>query len=152
MDLLTLKKAMAYAEKLVEQTGGDVTELQEDLEALVKGVDEENLDKDTAFSLLLNAFRQHKWQNEADAPVCESGEKSLTNTASYPFNNSQQTVALATNQKNTKYAVIAQIKSAVGNPGEVVVFDKQINGFKLAFTGSASSAVVEYIVIGGIIA
>jgi len=152
MDLLTLKKAMAYADQLLSGITGDVTELQEDLEALAKGVDDENLDKDIAFSILLNAFRQHKWQNEADAPVCENGEKSLTNTASYPFNNSQQTVALATNQKNTKYAVIAQIKTAVGNPGEVVVSDKQVNGFKLAYTGSASSAVVEYIVIGGIIA
>ena len=54
-------------------------------------------------------------------------------------------------QKNVKYAIVADIKSANGNPGEVVASDKQVNGFKLAFTGSAKSAVVEYIVIGGII-
>ena len=36
--------------------------------------------------------------------------------------------------------------------GEAVATDKQVNGFKLAYTGSAKSAVVEYIVIGGIIA
>lgn len=142
MDLLTLKKAMAYAERVAGE-GSDQAEA--DL-ALV------DLDKDIAFSLLLNALRQHRWQNEEEAPVCEYGTKTLNNSAAYPFNNSQQTVALAKTQKNTKYAIVAQIKSASGNPGEVVASDKQVNGFKLAYTGSASSAVVEYIVIGGIIA
>jgi hypothetical protein len=152
MDLLTLKKAMAYAEQLVEETGGDVRELSEDLAKLAEGVDAGSIDKDVAFSLLLNAFRQHVWDSEENGPVCEIGEKALTNTEAYPFNNSQQTVALATAQKNTKYAVIARIKSAVGNAGDVVVSDRQVNGVKLAYTGSATSAVVEYIVIGGIIA
>lgn len=152
MDLLTLKKAMAYADQLLSGITGDVTELQEDLEALAKGIDEENIDKDTAMQLLTNAFRQHQWKNEDDALVCETGTVTLTNSNAFPFNNSQQTVALAKTQKNTKYAIVAQIKSAVGNPGEVVASDKQVNGFKLAYTGSGSSAVVEYIVIGGIIA
>ena len=142
MDLLTLKKAMKYAD---EKSGEGSAQVEADL-ALV------SLDKDTAVELLLNALRQHIWQNEDDALICEEGTVTLTNTGAYPFNNSQQTVALVKTQKNTKYAVIAQIRSANGNPGEAVATDKQVNGFKLAYTGSAKSAVVEYIVIGGIIA
>ena len=141
MDLLTLKKAMKYAD---EKSGESSEQVEADL-ALV------SLDKDTAVELLINALRQHIWQNEEDALICEEGTVTLTNTGAYPFNNSQQTVALVKNQKNTKYAVIVQIRSANGNPGEAVVSEKQVNGFKLAYTGSASSAVVEYIVIGGII-
>ena len=141
MDLLTLKKAMKYAD---EKSGEGTQQVEAEL-ALV------DLDKDTAVALLINAIRQHEWQNEADALICEQGTVTLINTGAFPFNNSQQTVALVKTQKNVKYAIIADIKSANGNPGEVVASDKQVNGFKLAFTGSAKSAVVEYIVIGGII-
>ena len=141
MDLLTLKKAMKYAD---EKSGEGSEQVEADL-ALV------SLDKDTAVTLLINALRQHEWQNEEDALICEQGTVTLTNTGAFPFNNSQQTIALVKTQKNVKYAVIAEVKSANGNPGEAVVSDKQVNGFKLAFTGSAKSAVVEYIVIGGII-
>ena len=145
MDMLTLKLAL----KLAENSGAQA---EADVQALAAAVAAEDVDKDTAFELLLNAFRQHVWQNEDDAPVCEYGTATMTNTGKYPFNNSQVTVPLVNTQKNIKYAVVAEITSATGNPGEVVVSGKQTNGFKLAFTGSGSSAVVEYIVIGGIIA
>lgn len=141
MDMLTLKLALKAAQ-----------DAEAEIEELAEAVAAEDVDKDTAFELLLNSFRQHKWQNEEEAPVCEYGTATLTNTDKYPFNNSQVTVPLVNTQKNIKYAVVAEITSANGNGGEVVVSGKQTNGFKLAFTGSASSAVVEYIVIGGIIA
>ena len=145
MDILTL----TLARKAAKEAGADADAHVAELAAQIS---EEDLDKDTAFELLLNAFRQHKWKNEDEAPICEEGSVTLTNTGKYPFNNSVQTVALAKTQKNIKYAVITEIASANGNPGEAVVSDKQVNGFKLAYTGSASSVVVKYIVIGGIIA
>lgn len=138
MDILTLKLALMMGAGLEP--------------SFIEKVEAADLDEATAIELLLNAFRQHVWQNEEDAPICEYGTVTLTNTGKYPFNNSQVTVPLVNTQKNIKYAVVAEITSATGNPGEVVVSGKQTNGFKLAFTGSASSAVVEYIVIGGIIA
>ena len=144
MDMLTLKLAKKYAESLISGESQDIEALEAELATI-------DLDGDTAVELLINAFRQHVWKNESEAPVCEEGSVTLTNTGKYPFNNSVQTVALANTQKNTKYAVIPEIVSANGNPGEAVVSDKQVNGFKLAYTGSASSAVVKYIVIGGII-
>ena len=144
MDMLTLALAKKYAESLAYGDQQALEEVKAELEAV-------DLDGDTAVALLINAFRQHVWQNESEAPVCEEGSVTLTNTGKYPFNNSVQTVALMNTQKNIKYAVIPEIVSATGNPGEAVVSDKQVNGFKLAYTGSASSAVVKYIVIGGII-
>jgi len=152
MDLLTLKKAMRYAEELVQQMGGDVTELAEDLKDLADKLSIEDLDSDTAVTILINALRQHQWQNEADALVCEEGQVTLTNTQKFPFNDSLKSVALVNTQKNTKYAVIPELISANGNAGEVTASEKQVNGFKLAFSGSATTATVKYIVIGGIIA
>ena len=77
-----------------------------------------------------------------------TGTKVLTNTEEFPFNNSESSVSITT-QANAKYVVLTEIVSAVGNPGEIVVSDKLNNGFKLAFTGSASSVTVKYTVIGG---
>ena len=104
----------------------------------------ELFDRKISFGLLLDYVRQHEIE-------AQYGTVTLTNTLAFPFNNSQQTVSLATYMPDTHYAVITQIMSAVGNPGEAEVFDKLTNGFKIKTTGSAKSAVVDYIVIGGLL-
>ena len=143
MDMITYALAKKYAKELLDQAEGDVDGLKSDLEIV-------DLDGDTASALIINALRQHIWQNEEDAPICEYGSVNLTNTGTFPFNNSQQTVALVKTQKNTKYAVIPEDPTK-GDVGDIVVSDKQVNGFKIEFTGSAKSTTVKYIVIGGII-
>lgn len=157
MDVLTLASAKKYAKALVEAMGGDVEELERAIEAIEDNVGDltddvsiVNLDGDLASELLINALRQHIWQNESEKLICEEGSVTLTNTGSFPFNNSQQTVALVKTQKNTKYAVIPE-DPVLGNVGDIVVSGKQTNGFKIEFTGSAKTATVKYIVIGGII-
>lgn len=84
-------------------------------------------------------------------PATERGTVSLTNTLAFPFNNSVKSVSLAVNQKDTNYIVVAEITSASGNPGEIVITDKLTNGFKIQYTGSAKSATVKYAIIGGVI-
>jgi hypothetical protein len=74
----------------------------------------------------------------------------LKNTKLYPFNNSQQTVALETSGDNTDYTVQMEVVSSTGEIGDIVISGKAINGFKIAFTGSASSAVVRYYVRDGL--
>ena len=143
VDMITYALAKKYAKELLDQAEGDVDGLKSDLEIV-------DLDGDTASALIINALRQHIWQNEEDAPICEYGSVNLTNTGTFPFNNSQQTVALVKTQKNTKYAVIPEDPTK-GDVGDIVVSDKQVNGFKIEFTGSAKSTTVKYIVIGGII-
>lgn len=101
-----------------------------------------DFDRKISFGLLLNYVRQHEITGE-------HGSVTLTNTSAFPFNNSKKTVSLANSLTNTNYAVFAQATSSDGNAGEVEVSDRLVNGFKLSYTGSAKSAVVDYIVIGG---
>ena len=127
MDLLTLAMAKKTA-------AGDAAQALED----AKDYSDDNLE--TA-----------KGYTDSEVPVSESGQTTLTNTKKFPFNDSQKSVALAKTQADINYTVTPEIVSAVGNPGEIVVSDKQVNGFKLAHTGSATSVVVKYIVIGGVV-
>ena len=76
--------------------------------------------------------------------------KTLTNSQTYPFNNSKTTVALPALRNNNGYYVIVEVVSATGGAvGEFIVSDKLLNGFKLEYTGSASSVSVRCMVIGG---
>lgn len=161
MDIVTLLKAQKYAKALVDALEINAEELEEglkdlgDLKELVDGIDDDllivNEDGDVASKLIINALRQHIWQNEEDALICEEGTKTLTNTKKFPFNDSKASVSLGKTQKNTKYVIIAEVSTVAGNIGDINVSDKLTNGFKLAFTGGAKSVTVKYYVIGGII-
>jgi hypothetical protein len=80
----------------------------------------------------------------------EVGTITLTNSLSFPFNNSIKTVSLATKRKTLNYDVDVWVIEHNGLPGDVVVSDKQLNGFKVAFEGSAKSVTIGYKVRGGI--
>lgn len=123
-------------------------------------VDALRTDYSTTSALLMNAIRQEKWTREAsDATftkdiaglkLMEKGTVTLTNSDFNPFNNSLKSVSLKTARASKDYVVtILSAKSTTGNIGEVVVSDRLVNGFKLAFTGSAASVTVEYMVTGG---
>lgn len=74
----------------------------------------------------------------------------LTNTQSYPFNNSQTTVQLGTTRSTKNYTVLAEIESTTGGAvGNVEYSDKLLNGFKVAYTGSATSVTLKLYVQGG---
>ena len=111
-----------------------------------------------ALGLHSNALMQHMDEIKKNAALAEvvdklhtveTGTVTLANSAKYPFNNSQQTVALAAQRNTPAYVVITEVKSFVGNVGEIVVTDILANGFKIAFTGSAKSVTVEYKILGG---
>lgn len=74
----------------------------------------------------------------------------LTNTKEYPFNNSKQTLALATPRGTLDYTVTTEVETTdTGGIGEVKVTDKQLNGFKVEFTGTAKSVSIKCYVQGG---
>lgn len=81
--------------------------------------------------------------------IGEVGTVTLNNSETFPFNNSMVAVSLAKPRTTQNYIVIVDVLAAVGNVGEIVITDKLINGFKIGFTGSASSVTVKYKVIGG---
>ena len=76
----------------------------------------------------------------------------LTNTAAYPFNSSTATVAFPTGKtrNTTDYIINAEVTASVGDVGNIVISDKMVNGFKVAYTGSATSATIKLYVQGGL--
>ncbi len=83
--------------------------------------------------------------------ITETGTVTLQNTARYPFNNSLISVSMTV--RNTKdYTVEAEVSyKSGGGVGEIVVSDKTLNGFKLAFTGSAKTVSVTVKIRGGML-
>lgn len=74
----------------------------------------------------------------------------LTNSQAYPFNNSQKTVTLSALRNTDNYYVVPEtLEKTGGFVGDYEISDKLLNGFKIAFTGSASTVKVRCHVIGG---
>ncbi|WP_455619651.1 hypothetical protein [Eisenbergiella sp.] len=85
----------------------------------------------------------------AEQVATEEKTVTLTNSQSYPFNSSTQTIALAKARNFTDYTVEAEVLSHSGNVGEVKIFDRLLNGFKVAYDGSAKSATIKLRIKGG---
>lgn len=79
----------------------------------------------------------------------EIGQVVLTNSEVFPFNNSIKTIALLKSRDTLDYRVTTEVISADGNVGEIKITDKQLNGFKISFTGSAKNVTIKYYVQGG---
>jgi len=90
-------------------------------------------------------------RNTADGLVGEKIQVTLTNTQLYPHNNSTKSVQLSASRNNKDYTIEAETVSVSGGAvGNIEYSDKLLNGFKVAFTGSASSVVLNLYVRGGI--
>ena len=107
------------------------------------------VDAHVAIGLLVNALRQTTWRVDELEDLLrkhrtvEVGTITLTNTLKYPFNNSEQTIALVTPQDNGDYIVDVNVTAQVGGVEEVIVSSKLTNGFKMAFLGGGSSCTVK---------
>lgn len=81
------------------------------------------------------------------------GEKvtvTLTNSQVYPFNNSVKTIQLKTPRNYKTYLITAEVTSVSGGAvGDIEFTDKLLNGFKVAYTGSAKSVTMDLYVRGG---
>lgn len=75
----------------------------------------------------------------------------LSSTQDYPFNNSKQAVQLSKSRNTADYTVETEVDSYTGGGvGDLEISDKLLNGFKLAYTGGASSVTVNCYIRGGI--
>lgn len=90
-------------------------------------------------------------QTKTEALEGQVLEETLTNSKKYPFNDSTKTIALdSSNPRNNKdYTITVEAEAADGFVGDIVITDKMLNGFKIAYTGSASSVNVKCYVQGG---
>lgn len=73
----------------------------------------------------------------------------LTNTQDFYVNNSVKTIVLSTKRDTLDYIVDAEIEGDSLNAGDIVVYDKQVNGFKVKFTGSSKTVNLKLYVHGG---
>lgn len=80
----------------------------------------------------------------------EIGMVTLDNTKQYPFNSSAATVNLIIPRDTLDYTIQTELVSSTGMVGDIEVFDKQVNGFKLRFTGGGTQAEIKYYVRGGL--
>jgi len=85
----------------------------------------------------------------AEQVATEERTITLTNSQSYPFNDSTKTIALATARNFTDCTVEAEVLDHSGNVGDVRIFDRMLNGFKIAYDGSAKSATIKLRIKGG---
>lgn len=114
-------------------------------------------DAHTAFQVFLHYFIQFdRWIRQKVADFAaeflnEIQTVTLTNTKKFPFNDSAYTVSLVTTRKTLNYDVSWEVVSANGNVGDITVFDKQLNGFKIAFDGSATSVTLKLRIKGGML-
>lgn len=118
-------------------------------------------DAHLAADIFLTAYMQERSEylrrlNEHDAEFsAEVGTVTLTNsnTVFFGFNTSGSTVSLKTVRKTMNYDLDIEVQEYSGGQlGEIEVYDKQLNGFKLRFTGSAKTVKVKYKVRGGMYA
>lgn len=58
-------------------------------------------------------------------------------------------MSLAITRDNTDYTVDVDIQAHAGNVGEIRIYDKQLNGFKVQYDGSAESATLILRIKGG---
>lgn len=146
---------------VITNVGGNVSKIVPYGEVMQQGVPQDashfnNIEEglsahDLAISLHTNALMQHKDAIDRinRLHTVETGTVTLTNASKFPFNNSQKTVALAVNQNTPDYVVITEVTAFNGNVGEIVVSNVLANGFKIEFTGSATSVTVLYKILGG---
>ena len=108
------------------------------------------LDAQTALSLLALDLQLFK----DTIGTTEIGTVTLTNTKGLPFNNSRVTVALKKPRRSLDYGVeIIEATASDAKPiGDIIASARQLNGFALAYSGSAASVTVKYKITGGITA
>lgn len=110
---------------------------------------EEGISNATETAVLLALATIHQQQVLADLQG-ETKTVTLKNTQQYPFNNSEQSVALKTERNHMDYTVETEVVDYTGGfSGDIVITEKLLNGFKIAHTGSATSVTVKIYVKGG---
>lgn len=128
-------------------TAKDLNDVQKNLDIAAMGIDDARI---AATLILIKQGLINDNFVDVNAQVTpQNGQVTLTNSLKYPFNNSEVTVPLPHAVSNMNYLIDTEVISHNGNVGEIVITDKLVNGFKMSFTGSATSVTVKYVVIGG---
>lgn len=151
-------KAIKWIDEIVDQNTQQVIQ-----EGTLQSADNFNTgehgtgDAHAAFAIFLQYFMQYeRWARSKNTNyeaefLNEVQTITLTNNQKFPFNNSVQTVNLVTLRATLNYDVSWEVTAATGNVGDIIISDKQLNGFKIAYDGSASSVTLKIRIKGGIL-
>ena len=132
-----------------DDIAAQVAKEAQDIATLTKQESEDDHNARQTSAELLRAILLH--DTEVNALKGEVITKTLTNSLTYPFNNSKTTIQLSGPKVNSDYTVDIQVDDVEGGAvGDFYVTDKLINGFKLEYTGSATSVAVTLHIRGGI--
>ena len=138
-------KSTKWLDHIVDETSGEIIQEGTDQSAgHFNNMEHGISDAHTAAAVLLIAAGNIIAEQTVEKIVVE-----LTNTKSYPFNNSTSTVSMATTRTTTNYTVDAEVLEHDGNVGDIIVSDKLLNGFKVRYDGSATSVTVKLTIRGG---
>lgn len=89
-------------------------------------------------------------QRQADENKGEFGAVAITRSRAYPFPSESITVPLVERRSTLDYTVTIEDLSPEGGFVEnVEIYDKQLNGFKVKYSGSATKASIRYRITGG---
>lgn len=100
-------------------------------------------------AVLMQQILQH--QRKIENLSGEIGTSQTTNTYEYPFNSSGTTISLATRRVNLNYTVETEVTEENGGfAGDMIIYDKQVNGFKVKHNGSAKAVKFKYTIRGGL--
>lgn len=90
-------------------------------------------------------------QRSTEGLVGEKIAVTLTNALAYPFNNSKKTISLGMIKNHQNYTIAVELISSMGGGvGDIIITEKLLNGFKIQYTGAATSVVVNCYVQGGL--
>lgn len=138
-------QATKWIDEVVDADTGEAIQAGTDQSAAHFNNMEEGIsDTDLAARLMLLALGRTIGEVDTEVQTV-----TLTNSASYPFNNSGQTVAPLTARNNMTYTVEPEVSDHDGNVGEIHITDRLLNGFKVSYDGSATSATIILRIKGG---
>lgn len=111
-----------------------------------------NIEQGVSDNSLADAFMQFRAIQESYDLTDEQHTVTLGTTGSkWPFNNTAATVALSQLRESVNYGVSVNVLEYSGGLlGNIKIFDRAANGFKLLHDGSATSVKVSVRVSGGL--
>lgn len=136
-----------WQDEVLDQNGNTLQEGTLHDEVNMNRMEDGILESDLMVTMLVQQTIQQK-KVLADLEG-EIGQTTLTSSDTFPFNNSIKTIALSKHRDNMDYRILTEIINADGEVGHIRISDKQLNGFKVEFTGSAKNVTVKYYVQGG---
>ncbi len=112
-----------------------------------------NIEKGMSDAHLAAAIRQVAENQNSFNETAEVKTVTLTGSGSWPFSNSEVTVALSEAKNSTNYTVDVYVSSYSGGLlGDITISSKALNGFKIKHDGSATTVNLTLVIRGGITA